>query len=225
MPAVAFDDIGLRLGAREVLAGVDWRVEASELHLITGTAGAGKSALLALAGLALPHRAGEAHVLGAALPCDEAAAVALRRRIGRAEQAPRFVEGMSLRENVELPLRLQGQAPAVRRRQADELLAWLGLEARADAAPAALSGGERRRAALARAVIAGPELILADEPSAELDRAGAAQVLEMLGALAGHGAAVAVATRDAELIRLAGAREDLRPWRLEGGRLRRGAAA
>ncbi|MGM0586010.1 MAG: ATP-binding cassette domain-containing protein, partial [Pseudomonadota bacterium] len=224
MPAVEFVQIGLRRGARAALEGIDWRLEPGELHLIAGPAGAGKSSLLAAAGLALRPAAGEARVLGRALPCGEAEAESLRRRIGRAEQTPRFLEHLSVIENVALPLRLDGRAPEARAAQARELLDWLGLADRAQAAPGALSGAERRRAALARAVIAGPELILADEPSAELDRAGAAQVLEMLAALADHGAAVAMASRDPELIGLARRQAGARLLTLEAGRLRAEAA-
>lgn len=225
MPALACDRIGLRRGARPVLSGLDWRLEPGDLHLIGGGAGAGKSSLLAVAGLELAPQAGALTLLDAAAPETEAEAAALRRRIGRAEQTPVFLDHLSLRENVALPLRLAGRPPADRRAQADELLDWLGLGDRAGDPPSALSGGERRRAALARAVIAGPELILADEPAADLDRAAAAQALEMLAALADHGAAVAIATRDPELLRLGRRHAGAQVLHLEDGRLEAGAPA
>jgi len=148
----------------------------------------------------------------------------LRRRIGWAPQVPRFLDHMSLIENVAAPLRLLGRAPALRRRQAAELLDWVGLGARADDPPGALSAGERRRAGLARAVIVGPELIVADEPAGDLDAEAAERALEMLAALAAHGAAVLAATQSAELVRLARHRAEARVLTLGGGRLRGGAA-
>lgn len=226
MNAVEIGGVRVRRGGREVLYGADWTLAPGDLHVITGATGCGKSTLLALVDLSLAPDAGELRLFGDPAPDPASAgAVALRRRIGRAEQRPRFLDHLDLVENVALPLRLAGRDPAPRAAQARELLDWLGLAERAGDPPAALSEGERRRAALARAVIAGPELILADEPSEPLDRAGAARALEMLAALAQHGAAVAVATRDAELIRLARHHAEARLWRLEEGRLSPGAAA
>lgn len=225
MTLLELSGASLERGGRTVLAGADWRLAAGELHVVTGASGSGKSALLLLAGLALGPDAGEVSLFGAPAPAPRASeAEALRARIGQAAQTPAFLEHLSLGENVALPLRLAGLAPEARRTQAAELLDWLGLTGRAADLPAALSASERRRAALARAVIASPELILADEPSAELDRGGAAQALEMLAALAEHGAGVAVATSDPELVRLARHQGGAKLWRIDEGRLERGAA-
>ncbi|MDF2233493.1 ATP-binding cassette domain-containing protein [Albimonas sp. CAU 1670] len=226
MTALEIGGIRVARGGRAVLDGADWSVAPGELHVVTGATGAGKSTLLALAALSLAPQAGDLSLFGAPAPAPDAPeAPALRRRIGAAEQRPRFLEHLALGENVSLPLRLTGRDPRDRAAQARELLDWLGLGDRAGDPPAALSEGERRRAALARAVIAGPELILADEPSEAQDRPGVARALEMLAALAEHGAAVVIATRDAELVRLARHHVEARLWRLEDGRLAPGAAA
>ena len=226
MAALEIGGIRMARGGRAVLDGADWTLAPGELHVITGPTGAGKSTLLALAALSLAPQGGELRLFGAPAPAPDAPeAAALRRRIGVAEQRPGFLDHLTLEENVALPLRLAGRDPADRSTQARELLDWLGLADRAGDPPAALSEGERRRAALARAVIAGPELILADEPSQAQDRAGVARALEMLAALAEHGAAVALATRDTELVRLARHHVEARLWRLEEGRLSPGVAA
>ncbi len=223
MATVEFREVSLSRAGRPVLDRADWRLEAGELQVISGATGAGKSTLLAVAGLSLAPEGGEVALFAAPRP-GPAEAPAARRRIGMAEQRPRFLEHLSVLENVAMPLRLAGVGPEARRAQAAELLDWLGLGERARHLPGALSGGERRRSALARAVIASPELILADEPSADLDREGCARALEMLAALASHGTAVAVASRDAELIRLARHHSDTTVLRLEGGRIARGEA-
>lgn len=228
MTAVECIGLALTRAGRPALAGLDWRIAPGELQVIAGPTGAGKSALLAVAGLALPPSGGQLRLFGAPVPppsrAAEPARAALRRRIGRAEARPAFLDHLSLAENVALPLRLAGRGPADRAAQAGELLDWLGLGPRADDPPSALSDGERRRAGLARAVIAGPELILADEPSSDLDREGAAQALEMLAALAAHGAAVAIATGDADLVRLARHHSEARILTLTAGRFESPAA-
>ncbi|MEE3099029.1 MAG: ATP-binding cassette domain-containing protein, partial [Pseudomonadota bacterium] len=155
----AVDCIGLALSraGRPALAGVDWRVSPGEMQIVAGPTGAGKSALLAVAGLAARQSAGELRLFGAPVPppvrAEAETRAALRRRIGRAEARPAFLDHLSLAENVALPLRLAGRGPADRAAQAAELLDWLGLGPRASDPPSTLSDGERRRAGLARAVI------------------------------------------------------------------------
>ncbi|MEM6744513.1 MAG: ATP-binding cassette domain-containing protein [Pseudomonadota bacterium] len=188
-------------------ASADWTLARGEAGLSLGPPGAGKTLLLEVCALLRRPASGRVQVLGedpAGLsPADRAA---LRRRIGWAPQTPAFLEHLSLIENLAAPLRLAGVGPKDRAAQAAEVLDWLGLAHRADAPPARLSLGERRRAALARAVIAGPELVLADEPFAGLDETGAALAGQMLRTLAEHGAAVVVASADPSAARRLGGR-------------------
>jgi len=215
MAAIAFRGVTFDRGGRRLLEGADWTLEPGEIALATGATGAGKSALLDLCALETTPEAGEIEVLGA-----RRADAALRRRIGRAAQGPELMPHMSAAENVALPLRLAGLAPAARTAQAEELLAWLGLPpARAGARPGALSAGERRLTALARAAAGGGDLILLDEPTGDLDDDGTEKVAEMLVALAAHGAAVVAATGHDAFARRLLRRPEARPLRLEAGRL------
>ncbi|MFO7855738.1 MAG: ATP-binding cassette domain-containing protein [Paracoccaceae bacterium] len=215
MAAIAFRGVTFGRGGRRLLDGVDWTLEPGEIALATGATGAGKTALLDLCALETSPEAGEIEVLGA-----RRAEAALRRRIGRAAQAPDLMPHMTAAENVALPLRLAGLAPAARKAQAEELLAWLGLPAeRAAALPATLSAGERRLTELARAAAGGGDLILLDDPTGDLDDDGAEKVAEMLIALAAHGAAVVAATGDDAFARGLLRRPETRPLRLEAGRL------
>lgn len=216
----AFVGVRLARGGRVLVEDADWRLPPGAFHLLTGSTGAGKSAFIAAAALRLRPEAGRVHLFGAPPDPGPEARAALRGRLGWAGQTPEFLAHMTLLDNVALPLRLGGLGPETRARQARELLDWIGLGPRAGDPPARLSAGERRLAGLARAVVAAPELILADEPAADLDAETAARALEMLAALAAHGTAVLAATQSEAFVRLARHRADARVLRLEDRRLR-----
>ena len=204
-------------GARlEVLRQVDFQVEAGELVAITGASGSGKSTLLGLmAGLDRPS-SGSVRVEGVDLGgLDQEALAAFRgRRLGFVFQSFRLLATLTAEENVRVPLELQGAADAGPRARA--LLARVGLEDRAGHLPAELSGGEQQRVALARALAPRPALVLADEPTGNLDSTtGEAMVALLLEAVREQGTTLVLVTHEASLA----ARAD-RVLTMEDGRLR-----
>ncbi len=202
------------VGPLSVLAGVDLTVEAGEVVAITGPSGSGKSTLLHLLAALDRPSTGEVwwgdlavHTLGA-----DSAARARNGRVGLVFQHHHLLADLTAHENVTLPGRVVGRVDAAR---GDALLASVGLSGRRDARPRTLSGGERLRVAVARALYARPAVVLADEPTGSLDRANADAVADaLLAAAASDGAAVVLVTHDAQVARRADRRT-----RLEGGRL------
>jgi cell division transport system ATP-binding protein len=141
----------------------------------------------------------------------------MRRRIGVVFQDKRLLEHLSAFDNVALPLRLAGRRMADYRADVTELLTWVGLNEHADVLPPALSGGEQQRLAIARAVVNRPELLLADEPTSDVDQAMAERILRLLAELNRLGATVLIASHDEALVARSG-----RPvLHLENGRLTR----
>jgi cell division transport system ATP-binding protein len=139
----------------------------------------------------------------------------VRRRIGVVFQDVRLLEHLSVFDNAALPLRIAGKKPAAYRNDVAELLAWVGLADRMHALPPTLSGGEKQRLAIARAVVGRPDILLADEPTGNVDNAMALRILRLFVELNRLGTTVLIATHDADLMAHAG-----RPvLRLEGGRL------
>lgn len=182
------------------LRGATLRVEPGEFVALMGRSGSGKSTLLQImAGLDEPS-AGTVSVAGTSLGgLDTEARTALRRRhIGVVFQRDNLWNHLTAFDNVALPGKLAGDGRAVQR--ARQLLAELGLEARVDHRPAALSGGEQQRVAIAQALINNPTVVLADEPTGELDRASEAIVLTQLdSARRAHGCALLVVTHSEEV--------------------------
>ena len=202
-----------------VLRGVDLEVAAGELVAVIGPSGSGKSTLLAVAGALDSGFGGEVVVAGQRLRGLPAAALAaLRSRtIGFVFQSFNLVAGLSALDNVLLPGLLRRGAPeprAVLRARAGEALERVGLSGRAGASPARLSGGERQRVAIARALVTRPAVLLADEPTGQLDEASGAQVIALIEALAGEGAAVLMVTHEERVSRVASRVLTLRDGRL-----------
>ncbi len=216
-PAVRFRGVGLRYDAdREVLSDIDLTLERGSLHLLTGPSGSGKSSLLKMAYLALEPTRGAFELFGRDMAREKRSALPLlRRRIGVVFQDFRLLDHLSAFDNVALPLRIAGKRVARYRDDVAELLDWVGLGHRLDALPPTLSGGEKQRLAIARAVVAKPELILADEPTGNVDPDMAVRILRLLLELNRMGATVVIATHDRELVERAGAPV----LRLQGGRL------
>jgi len=199
---VRFENVGLRYGfGPEVLRDLTFRIEPHSFQFLTGPSGAGKTSLLRLMFLALRPTRGLITMFDqdiATLGKDGLAA--LRRRIGIVFQDFRLLDHMTTFENVALPLRVQGRSEASYRREVTELLHWVGLGDRLGALPPVLSGGEKQRAAIARAVIARPELLLADEPTGNVDPALAQRLLRLFIELNKSGTAVVIATHDIGLM-------------------------
>lgn len=205
---VRFENVGVRYGlGPEVLRDLSFSVEPHSFQFLTGPSGAGKTSLLRLLYLSLKPTRGLITMFGqdvATLPKD--ALAGLRRRVGVVFQDFRLLDHMTTYENVALPLRVLGKEEASFREEVVELLRWVGLGERILALPPILSGGEKQRAAIARAVIARPQLLLADEPTGNVDPVLARRLLRLFVELHKSGTAVIIATHDIALMDLFDAR-------------------
>ncbi|MEA2929013.1 MAG: cell division transport system ATP-binding protein [Hyphomicrobiales bacterium] len=201
---VRFENVGLRYSlGPEVLRDVSFELEQDSFQFLTGPSGAGKSSLLRLLFLALRPTRGLITLFGhdiATLSQD--ALATLRRRIGVVFQDFRLLDHLTTYENVALPLRVIGREESSYRHEVVELLQWVGLGDRMAALPPILSGGEKQRAAIARAVIARPHLLLADEPTGNVDPSLARRLLHLLVELNRSGTSVLIATHDIALMDL-----------------------
>ena len=199
---VRFEHVGLRYGiGAEVLHDLTFRIDPHSFQFLTGPSGAGKTSLLRLLFLSLPPTRGLITLFGhdvATLTQDELAT--LRRRIGVVFQDFRLLDHMTTYENVALPLRVVGHPEDSYREEVVELLKWVGLGDRLMALPPVLSGGEKQRAAIARAVIARPQLLLADEPTGNVDPNLAKRLLRLFVELNKSGTSVVIATHDIALM-------------------------
>jgi cell division transport system ATP-binding protein len=197
-----FDSVGLRYGTgSEVLRDLDFRLTRGGFYFLTGPSGAGKTSLLKLLYLAQRPTRGRIRLFGEELA--EAARDALphfRRRIGVVFQDFRLIRHLSAFDNVALPLRIAGASDSEVDGPVREMLAWVGLADRASARPATLSGGEQQRVAIARAVINRPELLVADEPTGNVDAEMANRLMHLFTALNRLGTTVVIATHDVGLI-------------------------
>ena len=204
-------------GAATVLVGIDFEARAGEVAMITGPAAAGKTTLTHLLRLALTPRAGRAVILGLDVGRATASALArVKRRIGYVGENPVFVEHWSAFDNIAMPLKMTGAKPAEYNEDVRELVDFVGLGGASDLAVEKLSGAERRRAALARALAAKPNLILADDPTAGMSPGDGRRIVRLLGEMRRVGAGVVIATQDETLADCA----PMNRWRIERGRLR-----
>jgi len=210
-----------RLGEVEVpaLRGVDLLLERGDFIAIMGPSGSGKSTLLHIAGLLDRPTSGRVLWDGEDVTSFRPARLAeLRgRRIGFVFQTFNLMPTLTALENVELPLVFQGVRPRDRRQRAEELLSLLGLGDRMRHRPSQLSGGERQRVAIARALASDPDLILADEPTGNLDTASGQEILGILAQLNEQGRTVVLVTHDPEAAAAARAVLRMRDGRIEGG--------
>jgi cell division transport system ATP-binding protein len=199
---VRFENVGLRYGlGPEVLRDVSFRIEPHSFQFLTGPSGAGKTSLLRLLFLSLRPTRGLVTIFDhdvATLSKD--ALATLRRRIGIVFQDFRLLDHMTTYENVALPFRVAGREEASYREEVIELLHWVGLGDRMWALPPVLSGGEKQRAAIARAVIARPQLLLADEPTGNVDPTLGRRLLRLFVELNKSGTSVVIATHDITLM-------------------------
>jgi cell division transport system ATP-binding protein len=205
---VRFEHVGLRYGlGSEVLRDLTFRIEPNSFQFLTGPSGAGKSSLLRLLFLALRPSRGLITLFDHDVATlSKEALTTLRRRIGIVFQDFRLLDHMTTYENVALPLRVIGHPEDSYREEVVELLSWVGLGERMSALPPVLSGGEKQRAAIARAVIARPQLLLADEPTGNVDPSLAQRLLRLFIELHRSGTAVVIATHDIALMNQVDAR-------------------
>ncbi len=199
---VRFEHVGLRYGlGPEVLHDLSFHIEPNSFQFLTGPSGAGKTSLLRLLFLSLKPTRGLITLFGSdvvTLSKDELSL--LRRRIGIVFQDFRLLDHMTTFENVALPFRVMGKDESSYRGEVIELLNWVGLGDRVSALPPVLSGGEKQRAAIARAVIARPQLLLADEPTGNVDPSLAQRLLRLFIELNKSGTTVLIATHDIALM-------------------------
>lgn len=199
---VRFENVGLRYGmGAEILQDISFEVTPQSFQFLTGPSGAGKTTLLRLMLLALKPTRGTITLFGADVTTlNKDAITGLRRRIGVVFQDFRLMDHLTTYENVALPLRVQGRDESAYRSEVVELLRWVGLGERMHVLPPVLSGGEKQRAAIARALIVRPELLLADEPTGNVDPTLARRLLRLFMELNRTGTAVVIATHDLGLM-------------------------
>ena len=199
---VRFENVGLRYGmGPEVLRDVTFGIPPHSFQFLTGPSGAGKTTLLRLLFLSLRPTRGLINIFGrdaAKLAPDETAA--LRQRIGIVFQDFRLLDHLTTYENVALPPRVQEREEASYRAEVTELLHWVGLGERMHVLPPVLSGGEKQRAAIARALISRPEILLADEPTGNVDPGLARRLMRLFLELHKTGTSVLIATHDIGLM-------------------------
>ncbi len=216
-PILRFDGVGMRYGrSPEVLKDVSFELAPGSFHFLTGASGAGKSSLLKLIYLAERPSRGRIEMFGRDVDHVSAAdRPYLRRRIGVVFQEFRLLDHLSAFDNTALPLRISGGKPDAYRTDVAELLTWVGLKARMHAQPPTLSGGEKQRLAIARAVVGRPDILLADEPTGNVDQGHALRILRLFVELNRLGTTVLIATHDEDMV----ARSGQPVLHLEGGRL------
>jgi cell division transport system ATP-binding protein len=184
-------------GGGDVLANVDLQIAGGEMVVLLGASGAGKSTLLKLMGGIERASSGTVEIFGQdTARLDPGRLALVRQQIGLIFEDFKLLADRSALENVMLPLEIAGYSQAEARRRAGAALEKVGLGARGNMRPASLSGGEQQRLCIARAVVSRPALILADEPTGNLDAAQAASIAEMLRAFHAVGTTVVVATHD-----------------------------
>jgi cell division transport system ATP-binding protein len=218
-PLVRFEGVGLRYGRTpEVIKDATFALEPGSFTFLTGPSGAGKTSLLKLIYLALKPTRGLITAFG-----DDVTALSraqtpfVRRRIGVVFQEFRLLDHLTAFDNAALPLRLRDVRPKVYRKDVTELMRWVGLGERMHAMPPTLSGGEKQRLAIARAVVGKPDLLLADEPTGNVDQDMAMRILKLFVELNRLGTTVLIATHDMDLVRSTGAPV----LHLSGGRIAR----
>ncbi len=203
---IRFQDVGLHygLGGRagpEILRDLSFVIPSGGFRWLLGPSGAGKSSLLRLIYLAVRPSRGALSILGTEITTAPRRALPrLRRRIGVVFQDFRLLRHLSAFDNVALPLRLAGRPEGQLRADVGEMLRWVGLAQKSDSLPEALSGGEQQRVAIARAVIGRPDLLLADEPTGNLDEVQAERLMALLTEMNRLGTTVVIATHNDALV-------------------------
>lgn len=201
---IRFDDVGMRYGhGPEVLRDLSFDLPRGSFQFLTGPSGAGKTSLLKLIYLAAKPSRGRISFFGrdvANLPRRDLPE--LRRRVGVVFQEFRLLNHLNVFDNVALPLRVSGRKRQDYGDDVAELLAWVGLGDKIGALPATLSGGEQQRVAIARAVVGQPEILIADEPTGNVDSEMGMRLLRLFAELNKLGTTIVIATHDLQLVRM-----------------------
>lgn len=218
------DNVGYSYGGAGLFSGISLDLAPGTFHFLTGPSGTGKTTLLKLCYGELRASTGAVHLFERSVASmDRDSIAATRRRIGVVHQDCQFLDHLSVAENVALPLLVSDRIGEVGE-NLTELLSWVGLAKQADQLPPELSGGERQRAALARAVIMSPDVLIADEPTGNVDWEMSQRLLQLLVELNRMGKTILVATHDLNLIRTAKSHVNARVMRLKGGALQTAGA-
>jgi len=214
---IRFENVGLRYGmGPEILRDLSFQIAPKSFQFLTGPSGAGKTTLIRLIFMALKPTRGLITLFNRdAASISKSDLPALRRRIGVVFQDFRLLDHLTTFENVALPLRVLGREESSYRADVVELLRWVGLGDRMHAFPAVMSGGEKQRAAIARALIGKPEILIADEPTGNVDPPLARRLMRLFIELNRLGTSVVIATHDINLMNQFNARRLV----IEEGRL------
>jgi cell division transport system ATP-binding protein len=199
---IEFTNVGLRYGhGPEILRDLSFRIDPGSFHFLTGPSGSGKTSLLRLLLLSLRPSRGTLTMFGKDVSAlDHDMLLDMRRHIGIVFQEFRLLDHLTTFENVALPLRVLGQPESTYRSNVTELLEWVGLGERMDALPPLLSGGEKQRAAIARAVIGRPDILLADEPTGNVDPELSLRLVRLFAELNKLGTTIILATHELPLL-------------------------
>ena len=217
---IELENLAYSYGGGELLSDVSLKLAPGSFHFLTGPSGSGKTTFLKLCYGALVPTAGHVRIFDRDvrnMSRDDVAG--MRRRIGVVHQDCQFLDHLPLFDNIALPLTVSGRDVQAETQNINELLAWCGLTPRAGALPPELSGGERQRAALARAVVLSPDVILADEPTGNVDWDMSQRLLHLLVELNRMGKTVLIASHDLGLIRAAKQQVQARVLRISNRRL------
>jgi cell division transport system ATP-binding protein len=213
---VRLSGVGAGYGPTSVLFGIDFEARAGEVALITGPAAAGKTTFTHLLRLALPPRSGRAVILGSDIGRSSGRGRAnTKKRIGYVAENPVFIEQWTAFDNIAMPLRLLGKKPRDYVDDVRELVEFVGLTDAANLTVEKLSGAERHRTAIARALAAKPDLILVDDPTAGMSPSDGRRIVRLLAEMRRVGAGVVIASQDDTLVDCA----PMQHWRMERGRL------
>ena len=222
---IELENVGYNYGGGELLSQVSVKLAPGSFHFLTGPSGSGKTTLMKLCYGDLSPTSGRVRAMNMDVQgLDRDQMAHLRRRVGVVHQDCRFLDHLSVIENIALPLIVSGKDLSQEEANLSELLNWVGLSQRADALPPELSGGERQRAALARSVILSPDVIIADEPTGNVDWEMSQRLLQLLVELNRMGKTILVATHDMALIRAAKKQVQARVLRISSKQLQQAGA-
>lgn len=222
---IELDKVAMHFGDRTLFEDVSLMLPEGSFHFLTGPSGAGKTTLLKLCSLEMRPSAGRVRLIGEDTTKHSRDEITLlRRRIGVVHQDSAFVDHLTVAENVLLPISVTSDARGLGG-DLNELLDWVGLSGLGDRTPLELSGGERQRVALARAIIRSPDIVLADEPTGNVDWDMSLRLLDLLIELNRLGKTIVCATHDLNLIRQAKARTSVHVLRLRQGEITKAGAA
>ncbi len=220
LAVIELENVAYNYGGGELLSDISLKLQPGSFHFLTGPSGSGKTTLLKLCYGALFPTAGQVRLFDHDIwNMDRDDIADARRRIGVVHQDCQFLDHLSVSDNIALPLMVAGYDLLAEAANLKELTGWVGLTNRAKALPPELSGGERQRAALARAIIMSPDVVLADEPTGNIDWEMSQRLLRLLVELNRMGKTIMIATHDLALVRSAKTHVQARVLRISNRRL------